>query len=42
MGGMMVRVTVWVGASQPTRRTVRRTSRPRELQEERRVAVRRQ
>jgi len=27
IGGMMVRVTVWVGASQPTRRTVRRTSR---------------
>jgi hypothetical protein len=41
MGGMMVRVTVWVGASQPTRRTVRRTSRRPEV-DERRVAVRRQ
>jgi len=28
IGGMMVRVTVWVGAAQPIRRTVRRTTRP--------------
>ena len=27
MGGMMVRVTVWVGAAQAVRRTVRRTRR---------------
>ena len=27
IGGMMVRVTVWVGAAQPIRRTVRRTTR---------------
>lgn len=39
IGGMMVRVTVWVGASQPTRRTVRRTS--RRPCDERRVVVRR-
>jgi hypothetical protein len=37
---MIVRVTVCVGASQPTRRTVRRTSRRPDALEERRVVVR--
>ena len=40
MGGMMVRVTVCVGAAQPIRRTVRRTIRPCALQDERRIVVR--